>query len=355
MTAIENTPNSAVTGAAVDPALLDDIIAFVKRFVIFQDPAHYNILGLWILHTYTFDAAYATPYLYVKSAEKQSGKTRTIEVAALLAHNPVTSAQSTVSSLFRLIESQRPTIFLDEVDAVWTGASNEELRGLLNSGYKKNGTILRTVPGQDGGEVKPFSTFAPKLLAGIDNGQLPDTIADRCITFNLKRKKKDEEVERLNERKIRDDVDALKDRMQRWAAANIDAVMDFEPKTIDEISDRAFEIAEPLLQIASRFKGWTAIARKDLIHLLRAKTAKLSINAEALLIARTLMDGDGNSPTRDRITSAELATALDISAKRLGIILAPYDITPRTIRLPGGMTAKGYHRKDFADAWDRYL
>lgn len=330
--------------------LMDDVITFVKRFVIFQDEAHYNVLALWLLHTYTFDAAYATPYIYVKSAEKQSGKTRVIEVANMLAHNPVTTANTSPSSLFRLIESQRPTLFLDEVDAVFTGASNEDLRGMLNSGYKKNGTVLRTVPGQDGGEVRAFSTFAPKLLAGIDNGAIPDTIADRCIVFELKRKKKDEEVERLIERKVAPIAEELRERMTKWAATNMDALLDSEPKMIDEISDRAFEIAEPLLAVAGRFRGWTATARRDLIHLLSAKKPTDSLQTQALKAARELAT-DGKTI----ITSKELAAKLDISTKRLGILLNPYSITPGTKRLPGGTTAKGYYTRDFQDAWERYL
>lgn len=331
--------------------IIEEVIDFIKRFVIFQDQAHYETLALWILHTHTFDAAYATPYIYVKSAEKQSGKTRVIEVAQMLARNSVTTANTSPSSLFRLIESQQPTIFLDEVDAVFTGAANEDLRGMLNSGYKRNGSVLRTVPGADGGEVRAFSTFAPKLLAGIDNGAIPDTIADRCIVFDLKRKKKDEEVERLIYRKVEPQADALKEKISHWAKENAERIMDAEPKVIEELSDRSFEIAEPLLAIAGTFKGWGPRSRKSLTHLLAAKKPTLSIQAQALTTAQNLFtEGE-----RDRITSAELATAMDVSPKRLGILLAPYGITPSTVRFTGGIIAKGYYKRDFIDAWERYL
>lgn len=339
------------TAATIDKTLVEDIISFLRRFVIFQDENQYLVLALWIIHTHNVDAAYATPYLYIKSAEKQSGKTRTIETAELLAHSPVTGASLTASSLFRVIESSRPTLFIDEADAIWAGAKDETLRSVINSGYKKNGTVLRTVPGQDGGEVKPFSTFCPKLLAGIDNGAMPDTILDRCIIFTLKRKKKDQEVERMIERKIAPEVESLKARIQAWSVANTEALLEAEPKMIEEISDRAFEIAEPLLAIAGRFRGLTAQARKALTEILTSKVEKLSPGAEALTVARDLM-AEGK---RDRLTSAEWATALDISPKKLGVILAPYGITPGTIRLSGSITAKGYYLKDLADAFERYI
>lgn len=338
--------------ASVDQALIEDVIAFIRRFVVFQDPNQYDVLALWILHTYAIEGSYATPYIYVKSAEKQSGKTRTIEVAALLAKNAITTASASPGALYAAIASDsKPTLFIDEVDAIFTGAANEDLRGMLNSGYKKNGTVMRQALVEGGERIAvPYSTFCCKLLAGIDNGRIPETIEDRCITFNLKRKKKDEEVERLIERKIEGDVEALRSRIDTWATANMEHILHFEPKIIEEISDRSFEIAEPLLQVASRFRGWTTRSRKAITALLAQRVEKMSPSQEALKAAQNLLGTD-----RDRITSAELAAALDVSTKKLGVLLAPYEITPGTIRLPGGSTAKGYYRKGFQDAWERYL
>lgn len=336
-----------------DNTILDEIKDFLRRFIVFQDPNQYDVLALWIIHTHSFSkvSPYATPYIYVKSAEKQSGKTRVIEVASLLAHNPAATANTTGAALFRKIEQQRPTIFIDEVDAIFTGAANEELRGMLNSGYQHKGSVDRVVPGSDGGEVRAFSTFCPKLLAGIDNGAIPDTIADRCIIFDLKRKKSGEEVERLRNRVVEPEADELKAQIQEWVNTHAEKIAAAQPKVIEEISDRAFDIAEPLLQIAMQIKGEGPKARKALTEMLAAKTPALSLQAQALATARNLFtEGD-----RDRITSAELAAAMEISAKRLGVLLAPYGITPTTIRFTGGIVQKGYHRRDFVDAWERYL
>lgn len=343
-------PATKTTAANVDPKLLDDVIDYMKQYVIFADEAHADVLALWVLHTHTFDAAYCTPYIYVTSAEKQSGKTRTIEVLETIAHNPIRSAGSTEATLYRDVEQNRPTIFMDEVDAVWTGASNEGLRGLLNTGYKTGGSTRRVVPGADGGEVRSFSTYCPKLLAGIDNGAIPDTIADRSIRIVLKRKKGEQEVQRFMFRKVEPQAAALIERIEKWAALNLPILVDAEPAPIEEISDRAFEISEPLLAIAARFRGWNDRARAALVHLLRGEDVKLSPGARALTAARDIMGERGE----DRILSDRLASAMDVSQKKLSEILRPYGITPSTIRTPDGR-GKGYHRADFADAWDRYL
>lgn len=343
--------SSTTTNAAnVDPTLLDDIIAYMRQYVVFADEAHADVLALWTLHTHTFDAAYCTPYIYITSAEKQSGKTRVMEVLETIAHNPIRAAGSTEATLYRDVEANRPTILMDEVDAVWTGAANEGLRGLLNTGYKKGGSTRRVVPGKDGGEVRSFSTFAPKLLAGIDNGAIPDTVSDRSIKIVLKRKKAGEEVQRFMFRKVEPEAAALAERIEKWAALNMPILLEAEPAPIDEVSDRAFEISEPLLAIAARFKGWDARARKSLIHLLSGDEVKLSPGAKALTLAQEIM----TERNEDRILSDTLARAMDVSTKKLSEILRPYGITPSTIRTAGGR-GKGYHRADFADAWKRYL
>jgi hypothetical protein len=342
---------------------LDDVEKHLRRFLVMPSDHHFTILSLWVAHTYAFDAAYATPYLYVNSAEKQSGKTRVIEVLSDLAQNPMVASSVSPSVIYRAIEglnvtsdeddapTGKPTLFVDEVDAIFRGgAANEDLRNILNSGYKSNGSVLRTIPGKDGGEAKFFSTFAPKLLAGIDNGAIPDTIADRCIALNLKRKREDEKVERYLSRRVADDCEALRVKLDKWVRANMDHFMAAEPAVMEELSDRAFEIVEPLLAIAARGKGWTKRAQDAARHLLTAEAAPLSEGAKVLLAAWELFEGTG----ADKITTSSLSEATGLNGKALGIRLARYDVKPTTIRFPH-TTAKGYYRRSFEDAWTRYL
>lgn len=336
--------------------ILDEIITFVRRFVVFADPVHYDILALWILHTYQFahDAVtpYATPYIYVTSAEPQCGKTRTIEVAELLARNPKSTARMSPGALYAAIESVRPTVFLDEVDAIFSGKSNEDLRGMLNSGYTYKGNVeLQTMV--KGGErtTVQYSTFCPKLLAGIDNGELPATIADRCITFNLKRRKLDgtEEIERLNPRKIEREADELKSRISVWVAANAAEIAECEPADLP-IGDRAFQIAEPLLQVGMRVVGWTQRSRDAIVHVLAEKKPSETLNTKALRMARELFaDGD-----RDRITSAELAAAMDLTQAKASRLLTSYGIKAQSMKFHGSVV-RGFYRADCADAFERYL
>ena len=70
--------------APVDPAgLLDELRAFVRRFVVLPGEHEARAIALWTAHTWAFAAAHSTAYLIVLSPEKRSGKTRLLEVLEL--------------------------------------------------------------------------------------------------------------------------------------------------------------------------------------------------------------------------------------------------------------------------------
>lgn len=98
-----------------------------------------------------------------------------IEVAELVVREPLQTVDISISALFRIIELKQSALLLDEVDSIFQGRDEEskDLRRLLNGGYRLGGAATRTVGEKH--EPKQFSTFSPKLLAGI--GQLTDTWA----------------------------------------------------------------------------------------------------------------------------------------------------------------------------------
>ncbi len=120
--------------------LLDDLAAYVRRYVVLDD-AQLTALTLWTFHTHVFDAADATPYLSVTSAEKESGKTRLLEVLELVAARPWLTGRVTAAVLARKVDKETPTLFLDESDAAFGGEKEyaETLRGMLNTGYRRGG------------------------------------------------------------------------------------------------------------------------------------------------------------------------------------------------------------------------
>lgn len=170
-----------------DHAIADDLLAVLGRFIAVPS-SELHILALWVLHSHCFlKTCSYTPYLAVTSAEKGSGKTRVLEVLRTLVRNPLMTASISPAALARIVDRERPTLLLDEYDAAFKGEKEyaEMLRGILNEGFHVAGAYTRLV-GQ-GASLKPqhFATFCPKALAGI--GNLPDTIASRCVIIRLKR------------------------------------------------------------------------------------------------------------------------------------------------------------------------
>lgn len=349
----------------------DQVNAFIRRYVVLTDE-QLDALTLWVLHSWAFPAAAATPYLVVLSPLWQSGKTRLLEVLECLVKNPMLEVDPTPAMLFRSIEDRSPTLLLDEVDAMFGGdrERTEPLRGMLNAGNRRGGSISRCVPPD--WSVKEFSVFCAKCLAGLDNGRWPDTLLDRSIVLRLRRKASSEKVERFYRARVEAEVEPLREGLQEWADEHLDVLTAARPELPEaELSDRACDAWEPLLAIADLVgHGWSSRARSAAISLhQRQQAMEDAVGVVLLRDVRTVF------AEHERLRSAELCMRLraleesqwaawgrgrhGLREADLARLLRPFEIMPRTIRLEAaqvrGATAKGYLREHFEDAWRRYL
>lgn len=126
--------------------VLDQVRDFVKRFSVFPDEHCAPTLALWYAHTWVADAFYTTPRLVLSSPEAGSGKTRVLEIAQHLTREPEMTAGGSAAALVRMVAAGPISILMDEVDTVFGtgGAGNEEVRQMLNLGYKRTATIPKT-------------------------------------------------------------------------------------------------------------------------------------------------------------------------------------------------------------------
>jgi hypothetical protein len=340
--------------------LLDDLREFLCRFVAFPEPEHADAVALWIAHTHAIDAFDCTPRLSIQSAEKRSGKTRLMDLCGLLVRSPVSTASITSASLFRLVESGPVTLLVDEIDTVFSsrGTGSEDLRGLLNAGYLRGGSVTRAA--RRGGGVEHFSVFCPVALAGI--GQLPETVADRSIPIRMKRRADGEPVERFRRREVEADAQALRGRLTAWSESQLDALTTMRPKIPSELGDRAADVWESLLAIADTAGGeWSERSRDGAVRLGKTPDDIALSPGVRLLETMRLVIG---SKQQSQISSAELARAISdsetwptkdaIDARELAARLRPYAIHPRLLR-HGNEVFRGYRAADFDDAFARYL
>jgi len=344
--------------------LLDQLVAFLRQFLVLTVP-EYIVIALWVVHTHCMSAAETTPYLNLQSAEKQSGKTRGLEVLELLVDKPWATGRVTAAALVRKTASVHPTLLLDECDAAFAGPEeySEMLRAILNSGYRRGGKATTCVgAGVDIG-TRDFDVFCPKAIAGI--GKLPETVADRSIPIRFKRKSPTEKVSRFRRRLVEDDAKQIRERLVSWARENWKRLA-ICPQLPDELTDRQQDMAEPLLAIADRASGeWPQNARAALLAIFTGVAAEDdSIRVQLLYDIRKVFD----AKKADKLPSGELADALSemedaswfeyqrghkLSPTKMAQLLKPLEIRPRTIRTESG-TPKGYMRQDFEDSWNRY-
>jgi len=333
--------------------MVNDIKDFISRFVIVPEDDQLTVLALWIIHTWGFTsevkAARTSPYIYISSAEKQSGKSLLLEVVELLVCNPMRSTNVTSSVLFRAIDKFEPTLLLDEVDAIWAGQRHEDLRGILNGGYKEGGKVWR----MDKGEPTAFNTFCPKVLAGINNGYLPDTIADRCIPITLKRKKQSESVEQFFSLELEEEVEALVSKICDWTSENAEKLRYKKPKRLDKITDRQWEIAMPLISISELLK--VKNGREAVANLLSQKIERNteSPREELLGKVRELFESVG----RDKVFTYEIIDYMDgkyWTPRNIANIMGEFMVQPKPVRV-GNEVKRGYSIDQFEDLFETCL
>jgi hypothetical protein len=340
--------------------ILHSVEDFLARYIVL-DSSELRILALWTLHTYQFSESCTrpnvTPYIYVKSAQKGSGKTLVIDVLETLVRNPVRATDMSVATLFRLIETISPTVMLDEIDTVFNGAKNDELKGAVNGGYRQGGHVWRT----EALEPRKFSTFGAKLLAGIDNLLMPDTTRDRCIPITLRRATREEldTVRPFYHYEVEDEAAALAERIHDWSQTVTLRLRDYRPEVIRELSPRQWEVSMPLVSMA-HICGCKDEVRVALTRVLTAQEVSTTIEQDLLALIRQAFDSD--IARGDKIIGTDLLAYLadkdprfgGLSGKGLANKLTPFGAKPGTIRL-GNNTYKGYLKSGFADAWERYL
>ena len=356
--------NAPLDGLPDLAELLSDIVAFIQRYVVLSD-LQAVALALWVLHTHALDAFDTTPYIAITSAVKRCGKTRLLEVLALLVARSWLTGRVSAAVLVRKIDKQQPTLLLDESDAAFSGPQeySEALRGTLNSGYRRGMSASLCVRGKDW-EPQEFGVFCPKAIAGI--GHLPDTVADRSIAIVLRRRAPGEPVTRYRYRRVAEEATPVFDRTVTWADQCTSELEGVEPDVPDDLDDRAAEGWEPLLAIADLAGGeWPAKAREAAVALSVGEGRE-----DDSLAIRLLVDIETVFANRriDHIFSANLCLALNaiedapwadlrgkaIDPNKLSWRLKAFGIKPKQVRV-GENTKKGYAKEDFEDTWSRYI
>lgn len=344
----------------VDTAvLLDEIHHTIGRFIICE-PETTIAATLWTAFTWFIDVVQVAPLAVITAPEKRCGKTQLLDLIGRLSKRPLVASNISSAAVYRAIDAYRVTLLIDEADAFMK--ENEELRGVINSGHTRTSAyVIRTVG--DNHEPRQFSTWGAKAISGI--GALPETIMDRAIILELRRKLPSESVGRLRHAPG-DLFSTLVRKLARFARDHEHRVHVARPHIPEALNDRAQDNWEPLLAIADIAGGhWPETARKAAIKISGGGSEPMSTGAELLADIKAAFDSDNSKRLAitsliERLTADEMGPwaiwnrGKAITPRQLGKRLQEYSIAARTLRF-GASTMKGFERAQFEDAWARYL
>jgi Protein of unknown function (DUF3631)/Homeodomain-like domain len=368
-----NETLDGLDGKLAGSEVLDMVADFIGPYLALPDEHALTVLTLWAAHTHLAGQFYVTPRLILDSAEPESGKSRVLEMLKLVCYRPKMTVNTTIAALYRRIgeDPSRPlTVLMDEVDAYFnprTADRYEDLRALLNAGYKRGATVDRCVGEGSRQAVVEFPVFAPAALAGL-GGYFPATIRSRAIEIHMRRRLPTQQVTDYDEEITEMAGLPIRDALAGWAAT---AIIGTRPPLPAGVTDRAAECWRPLLAIADAAGGdWPKRARAACGWYVFRNAAPLSLGVRLLMDLRTVFG------ERDRLPTTDILAALykmdespwrdlkgkPLDATRLSAELGRYEVHRKQFRWADGYgksrPAWGYVTygdEGLGDAWARYL
>ena len=340
--------------------LLTTLATTIRRFIICE-PHTANAAALWITMAWFIDVIMVAALAVITAPEKRCGKSLLLFLIGRLVPRPLMSSSITPSALFRSIDLWQPTLLIDEVDACLK--DNEELRGLINCGHTRDSAFTIRCVGDDH-TPKRFGVWGAKALAGI--GHVADTLMDRSIILELRRKLSHETVDRIRHAEP-GLFNELCSKLARFSDDNSERVRLARPDLPPSLNDRAQDNWEPLLAIAMVAGGdWLKIGTAAALKLSGGESLSLSIGTELLADIHEVFE----HKKVDRISTANLIIELcaddekpwatynrgfQIKPRQIAAKLKGYGIQSKTIRIGYGDTPKGYERNQFVEAFSRYI
>lgn len=264
-----------------DQELVAEIQDFIHKYVDVS-PLYEKIASYYVLFSWVYDSFNELPYLRLRG-DPGSGKTRFLLTVGSLCYKPIfASGASTVSPLFRIIDTFRGTLIIDEGDFRLSDERAEIVK-ILNNGNARGFPVLRS-------EVTPkrefnptaYTVFGPKLVA--TRGLFEDrALESRCLT------------EYMGQQRLRDDVPInlpgihkqeslqIRNKLLLFRLRNFHKRVALESLVDRSIEPRLNQVFVPLLSIIDDAKAQAEI--KELAHKYhRELVADRSLDTEAQVL-----------------------------------------------------------------------
>lgn len=341
--------------------LLDLVESIFRKYTIQPSDHAYVALAVYTVYTHMADEFDFAPRMSLTSAEKRSGKSRTMEMIARMSANPLSASNASTSAVFRSLGEGVRTLLLDEADTIFgtktKAEQNEDLRGLLNSGFQRGMPVLRVVGPTH--EVQSFEVFSPVVVGGI--GTMPDTVTDRAVNIRLRRRKRTETVAPFRIRRDGPALEEVREALSQWAEGVREKAGWIDPA--NPLEDRAADTWEPLLAVCEvAGEGWPERARAAAVAITREAAENDQDSSEGLELLHDIRlvlklhrsDFIPSGTLIELLMSKEESRWSEegLSSRKLANLLREYGIVPK----PDAQGKKrGYRIPALRDVFERYL
>ena len=284
-----------------EQVLIAEIRAFIHRYVdvspLFEEIASYYALFSWV-----HDAFNELPYLRLRG-DTGTGKTRFLLTAGSLCYKPIyASGASTVSPLFRILDSMRGTLIIDEGDFRFSDEKAEIVK-ILNNGNARGFPVPRS-ESVNGREYSPraYAVFGPKLVS--TRGFFQDrALESRCITEETGSQRLRQDIPLNLTADYQRDALAIRNKLLMFRLRNF-GKRAVDPSLVDRtIEPRLSQIFVPLMSViedAEARKALRDVARE--YHKELVADRGMDLEAQVLEVIQELRE----SPYADGVSIKEI-------------------------------------------------
>lgn len=249
--------------------LVEEIRSFLHRYVTVS-PLFEKIASYYVLLTWIYDAFTTVPYLRAIGTYG-SGKTRFLRVVGSLCFRAIFAGSTTVSPLFRMLDSFRGTLILDEGDFRFSDEKSE-IAKILNNGNSQGFPVLRSEQAGIGKVFNPaaFQVFGPKVIASRAFYE-DAALESRFISEDMGRNRPRTDTPLHLPESFATEAEILRNKLLIFRFRNLHEYSVTE-KTDGLLEPRISQIFAPLLTLVSDDE------RDEILGVIREYSAELSLD-----------------------------------------------------------------------------
>lgn len=250
-----------------------EIRHFINTNVQLENPVFRNLMVYYAMVTWMHDCFDSVPYIRA-TGDYGSGKSRFLQTLGVISYRGMfANGAISEASLFRIIDSYRGTLVLDEMDFTQSDTSAAIIK-MLNVGYQKGSPVLRVEKVVDKFKVVPFYTYGPKVL--VTRTKFRDqALESRCLAVVMTHTALDEKVKLEMDDESKAEAQTLRNKLLMWRFRNYGTMKVDPHHRIPGLSPRMIQVVRPILQCVKDDK-----MKEELLTLFRDQDRKQELERQ---------------------------------------------------------------------------